>query len=281
MLAAILLAAAATTVPAARAQHGPGDGARTRDDPMPLFGDQVYVEEPPEVITRVEPQYPELAREAGVSGTVKVQVLVGKDGRVKDACIVESIPMLDAAAVAAVRQWVFKPALSNGRPVALWVVLPIRFAPASPPPVTERPDDPRRAFVAEIRALQAGGVGVPTDADSAMRRHIVQDALAFDPPPLVPQEARAHLERGRRARERCSCRDSTLRAVDEFSAALHEAPWWGPALRQLGDALLRLDRKAEALACLELCLLAEPQTPDRTKLEKQIATLRKGRPSLR
>jgi len=39
----------------------------------------------------------------------------------------KSIPMLDAAAIAAVKQWVFKPALSNNKPVAVWVAVPVKF----------------------------------------------------------------------------------------------------------------------------------------------------------
>ena len=37
--------------------------------------------------------------------------------------------MLDAAAIAAVKQWVFKPALSNNKPVAVWVAVPVKFSP--------------------------------------------------------------------------------------------------------------------------------------------------------
>ena len=73
------------------------------------------------------PAYPDIAREAGVDGTVMVQALVGKDGRVKDTRVVKSIPMLDASALTAVKQWVFKPALSNNKPVAVWVAVPVRF----------------------------------------------------------------------------------------------------------------------------------------------------------
>ena len=97
------------------------------DEDLPEFGDYVYVEELPEAITKVKPLYPDLAREAGVDGTVMVQALVGKDGRVKDTRVVKSVPMLDAAAVTAVRQWVFKPALSNNKPVAVWVAVPVKF----------------------------------------------------------------------------------------------------------------------------------------------------------
>ncbi|MEQ1831883.1 MAG: energy transducer TonB [Candidatus Eisenbacteria bacterium] len=98
------------------------------EDELPKFGDYVYVEELPEAITRVPPQYPDLAREAGVDGTVMVQALVGKEGKVKDVRVVKSIPMLDEAAKTAVRQWVFKPALSNNKPVAVWVGVPVKFS---------------------------------------------------------------------------------------------------------------------------------------------------------
>lgn len=98
------------------------------DEELPKLGDYVYVEELPEAITKVPPVYPDIAREAGVDGQVLVQALVGKDGRVKDTKVVKSIPMLDQAAVAAVRQWVFKPALSNNKPVAVWVAVPVKFS---------------------------------------------------------------------------------------------------------------------------------------------------------
>jgi protein TonB len=96
-------------------------------DELPKFGEFVYVEELPEAITRVPPEYPEIARASGMEGTVMLQALVGKDGKVKDVRVVKSIPVLDDAAVKAVKGWVFKPALSNNKPVAVWVAVPVRF----------------------------------------------------------------------------------------------------------------------------------------------------------
>ena len=97
-------------------------------DQLPAFGEFVYVEELPEAITRVPPDYPEIARASGTEGTVMLQALVGKDGKVKDVRVVKSVPVLDDAAVKAVKQWVFKPALSNNKPVAVWVAVPVRFS---------------------------------------------------------------------------------------------------------------------------------------------------------
>jgi protein TonB len=101
---------------------------RRPQDVTPAPGEYVYVEELPEAITKVPPSYPDAAREAGVDGTVLVQALVGKDGRVADTRIQKSIPMLDAAALASVRQWRFKPALgAKQQPVAVWVAVPVKF----------------------------------------------------------------------------------------------------------------------------------------------------------
>ena len=96
-------------------------------DALPAFGEYVYVEELPEVITRVQPEYPDIARQSNMEGTVVVQALVGKDGRVKDTKVVKSVPVLDDAAVSAIKRYVFKPALSNNKPVAVWVAVPVKF----------------------------------------------------------------------------------------------------------------------------------------------------------
>ena len=98
-------------------------------DTLPALGDYVYFEELPVPITQITPTYPDLAREAGVEGTVMVNVLVGKDGRVIEVQVDKKrqVPMLNDAALAAARLWVFKPALSNNQPVAVWTAIPFNF----------------------------------------------------------------------------------------------------------------------------------------------------------
>jgi protein TonB len=118
-------AAPADSAPASLAPPpgtAPADGERD-----PEFGEYVYAEELPEALKKVPPVYPDEARNANVSGTVIVQTLVGTDGRVKDTRVVKSIRLLDAAAVAAVRQWEFLPAKSAGKPLAVWVMVPVKF----------------------------------------------------------------------------------------------------------------------------------------------------------
>lgn len=96
------------------------------DDDTPVSPD--IVERLPELVTIPAPQYPEFARASKAEGVVRLNVLVGRDGRVRDARVVESIPMLDTPAVNAARAAVFKPAIWNGNPVAVWVTVPIRFS---------------------------------------------------------------------------------------------------------------------------------------------------------
>lgn len=91
------------------------------------FSGYVYVEELPEAIERVSPEYPAAARENRIEGVVIVESLVGTDGKVTDTRIQKSIPELDQAAIDCVKRWRFKPAVSKGEPKAVWVAVPIRF----------------------------------------------------------------------------------------------------------------------------------------------------------
>jgi TonB family protein len=94
---------------------------------LPSPDEYVAFEKAPEMVSMDHPVYPDLAREAGVEGTVLVRVLVGDDGFVKDLFVIQSIPMLDQAAGDAAWTAVFKPALQKDRPVAVWMVIPIEF----------------------------------------------------------------------------------------------------------------------------------------------------------
>ena len=110
------------------AVRGGGDLAPTQSqDPLPT--EFVYTDELPQPVRVVKPDYPDLAHDAGVEGTVKLQLLVGLDGHVLRAIVRRggSVPMLDGPAIAAALQCVFTPALANGRPVKVWVTQDYRF----------------------------------------------------------------------------------------------------------------------------------------------------------
>lgn len=81
----------------------------------------------PEVIHKVEPAYPDLARKAGIEGMVVVKVLIGTKGDVEKVEVVKSHPMLDDAAMAAAKQFKFKPGKQRDRFVKVWMTIPFTF----------------------------------------------------------------------------------------------------------------------------------------------------------
>jgi TonB family protein len=83
--------------------------------------------------------YPEQARQARIQGTVIVQITVGTDGRVSNARVIRSIPMLDQAALDAVKQWVYDPSAIKA-PVTLTVSVP--FGVNAPPAAAVQPTQP-------------------------------------------------------------------------------------------------------------------------------------------
>ncbi len=82
---------------------------------------------PPRLVRRVEPDYPVLAREARVQGTVILEATTDVYGRVTGVRVLRSIPLLDEAAIAAVRQWVYEPLMINGRPRPVTFTVTVRF----------------------------------------------------------------------------------------------------------------------------------------------------------
>jgi periplasmic protein TonB len=106
---------------------GAGESLVVGDEPSPSPGDFVSVEEQPVRIRIDPPVYPDVARQAQIEGTVMVQALVGKDGKVKNCRVLEGNELLREAAIACAKTAVFRPALSQQRPVEVWVVFPITF----------------------------------------------------------------------------------------------------------------------------------------------------------
>ncbi|MBI4719764.1 MAG: energy transducer TonB [Chitinivibrionia bacterium] len=93
----------------------------------PKPGEFVAFDELPVLLNAEQPVYPDLAREAGFSGTVTVNVLVGKDGKVKRAIAVDGPELLRQPAIDAALKARFKPALQGRNPVEVWVLIPFIF----------------------------------------------------------------------------------------------------------------------------------------------------------
>lgn len=94
------------------------------DHPIAVGGDV----RPPVKIHHVAPAYTELARRAGVRGTVKVRAVIERDGRVTEVKVLKALPLgLDESTVEAVRQWRYEPATLHGKPVAVYLDLRVDF----------------------------------------------------------------------------------------------------------------------------------------------------------
>ena len=79
------------------------------------------------LLHRVEPVYPPLARQTRISGTVELTGVIATDGRVRELRVVSGHPFLAAAALEAVRQWVYEPTLLNGEPVEVIAPITVNF----------------------------------------------------------------------------------------------------------------------------------------------------------
>jgi protein TonB len=82
----------------------------------------------PKKLKNVDPVYPPLAARTGVQGVVILECTVSPAGRVVAVKVIHGIPLLDAAAIEAVKQWVYTPTLFNGVPVPVLLTVNVRFA---------------------------------------------------------------------------------------------------------------------------------------------------------
>jgi TonB family protein len=82
----------------------------------------------PTKIRDAAPVYPAAAQSARVAGVVVIEATIGPDGKVADAKVLRSVPMLDQAALDAVKMWQYTPTLLNGVPVAVVMTVTVNFA---------------------------------------------------------------------------------------------------------------------------------------------------------
>jgi protein TonB len=134
---------------------------------------------PPKKIKHVPPLYPPIAQSARVAGVVIIEARLDADGHVSQARIVKSIPLLDQAALDAVRQWEFTPTLLNGVATPVIMTLAVNFVldggPAAQVPNT---------VAADTAPLSEGAVRIGGDIKPPKKlRHV---------PPVYPADAQAN-----------------------------------------------------------------------------------------
>ena len=195
--------AARTAAPALDATS-PGDAAPSAtaaveaaqvSGPVRVGGDVA----PPVKIRDVKPFYPEAARESNVQGIVIIEAVISSTGEVEDATVLRGVPMLDDAALEAVRQWRYTPPLLNGDPVSVIMTVTVNFRlNGAQPGITTQPPSgvARAAGVAPASPLPLpDGVGTQVTAfpDDITRvgGEIPAPRKVFDARPVYPEEARA------------------------------------------------------------------------------------------
>ena len=99
-------------------------------DYLPSQDEFVAVQEQPAIIKQVKPEYPEMARQAGVEGTVLIAALIDKEGKVREVRVAKESGAnagFEEAAKKAAWENVYKPAIQNNKPVAIWIYYPVHF----------------------------------------------------------------------------------------------------------------------------------------------------------
>lgn len=124
-------------------EPGPGAGSNQLGNPFGTGNDASMIPPPrpsgPQIIQqsegvqsgllvyRVDPRYPQIAVSAGISGTVELRAIIGRDGRVRSVEVLSGSALLASAAVAAVREWRYRPTLLNGEVVEVETHVTVHF----------------------------------------------------------------------------------------------------------------------------------------------------------
>jgi protein TonB len=203
----------------------------------------------PRVVKRVNASYTADAIRAGVQGSVAVDVTIDPTGKVSDTRVVRSIPLLDAAAVAAARQWEFTPTLIDGKPVPVVATIELTFSLPSPAASTPAAREP-----ALPAAAAAAGSSLDADLEAALQllqRRQYDDAL------------KAFRQINDRRGEKCAiCDVGMARAYESMGAAKNVVQSCDRAVAVAGDDKVAVVQ-ARQLKAIALQDLAQGKDPKR------------------
>ena len=87
----------------------------------------IGLRKPPKLIKKVDPIYPKIASEANIEGSVILEITTDIDGKVQGAKVLRSIPLLDQAAIDAVKQWVFETLIIDGQRRSVILTVSVQF----------------------------------------------------------------------------------------------------------------------------------------------------------
>ena len=98
--------------------------------PKPMKRDLIRVNgniQESKLIKSVQPTYPALAKRARVQGNVTLRITIDEEGNVIDTSVIEGHPLLNDAAISAVRQWKYSPTFVNEKPVQVTATVTVKF----------------------------------------------------------------------------------------------------------------------------------------------------------
>lgn len=109
--------------------HGIGDGLPVVVPPRPASAKPLVVSHLAEanLLHKVQPTYPAIARQARVQGAVELRAIISKTGTIENLVVVRGHPMLTPSAIEAVRQWRYRPYLLNGEPIEVETEITVNF----------------------------------------------------------------------------------------------------------------------------------------------------------
>ena len=134
------------------AEHLWGQGRTPVSRPVPVSSTVMAKQ----LLTKVDPEFPSKAAEQGISGDVVIDAEVGADGYIEHVGVVSGPPVLQAAALFAVRQWTYKPYSLDGKPVAVETTVTLRFGSGHGPAISEAGPTTSTSVVSSPSADDAG-----------------------------------------------------------------------------------------------------------------------------
>jgi TonB family protein len=150
-----------------------------------------------QIVTKVAPVYPPLARQARIQGAVVLKVQISKSGDVQNLQLISGHPILAPAAIEAVKQWKYKPFLLNDEPVEVETSVTVNFTLADKPPAEGVAGDAPGAVPSGQIEGVTGGSSTSGDAPHPLKpwrirvsQGVSQKLLVTKVPPQYPADAK-------------------------------------------------------------------------------------------
>jgi TonB family protein len=176
----------------------PVGNANTAKQPLPA---SVLI--PAQLVHSVPPVYPAVARQWQSRGTVVVKAKIGKDGKVNSPLVVSGPQIFHRAALDALEQWRYKPALSNGEAVEQQIEIPLDFYPSAESAVANTPQQSSGGASTVALGDSPSSTATPpaisanvTKQPAPVQANVIPAQLIHSVPPAYPAVARQWLSSG-------------------------------------------------------------------------------------